>query len=371
MSDIPPSAPDFPGDAYLRATPDGLIFVRLADGRVVSANPAAESLLGYAPGALVGHHFSDLLPAATANSKTNLIRRLRGVGGSAEVQPLRRANGSEGAFELLVTPIRRADGDLIALHLRDVAEREAQHRREADDERARTTAEVQQVSQRQRDAFLSEVAHQLRTPLAIIQSSAGMLVGYHDRLTEAQRQDHLQRIQTHVRMAATLIEDLRFLGKVERGELSAHAEPTDLNDLIRRALRPLREHPHQPTFDVSADGLPDRVVIDGVLLRALVEKLAANAVLYSPPSSTIRLALHHHPGQLTVTVSDPGIGIPADFLPHATQLYRRGPNVGERPGSGVGLTVALACAVLMGGSLTLDSAEGRGTTATAVLKSSL
>ncbi|MCU0463601.1 MAG: PAS domain-containing sensor histidine kinase [Anaerolineae bacterium] len=370
MNDTNSSAPDSLGDAYLQATPDGVILLRLADGRVVSANPAAESLLGYAPGALVGQHFSDLLPPATVNSKTNLIRRLRGVGGIAEVQPLRRADGVESAFELLVTPVRRTDGDLIAMHLRDVAEREAKHRRDTDDERARTTTEVQQASQRQRDAFLSEVAHQLRTPLAIIQSSAGMLVSYHDRLTDAQRQDHLQRIQTHVRMAATLIEDLRFLGKVERGELAAHDEPTDLTDLMRRALRGLREHPHHPTFDVSMDGLPDWVVIDGVLLRALVEKLAANAVVYSPPGSTIHLALHHRPSQLTVTVSDPGIGIPTDFLPQATQLYQRGPNVGERPGSGVGLTVALACVTLMGGSLTLDSAEGRGTTASATLPSS-
>jgi len=364
-------APTLVNDSYFTATADGLMMVNLSDGIILKANPAAETLLGYTPDALTGVHFSKVLPPSTANQNTALQHRFRGVTGVSEGQAFCRLDGSEIPCDLLMTVIQDGQRALAIMHLRDASEREARQTRQHEAVSLHAETEAHKESTRQKDMFMSKLAHQLRTPLAVIHSAASMVSRYHDRLTVEKRLEHLLRIQTHAHLAAVFIEDLRFLNHAEAGEVKLHLEQRDLSELTQLALKPYHAHINQPqiTF-VSSSETPVSARVDELLYLKLVDKLVSNAVVYSPPASALSLSLSQNIDGVALTVTDLGIGIPPDFLPHACDPYQRGANIGDVDGMGMGLAVAQACVRLMDGDLTLDSVLGAGTTAKIRLPSS-
>ena len=363
---LPPIA-----ESYFNATADALIVVNQIDGLVLKVNPAAEKLLHYVSGTLTGVHFSNLLPPTTANQHTSLLHRFRDMTGITEGQAFRRSDGSEVPCDISLTLVQEGQRAVAVLNLRDASERETRTSKQQNAVRLHAETEANKESARQKDQFISRLAHQLRTPMAVIHSSAGMVLRYYDRLPVEKRVEHLIRIQTHSRLAATFIEDLRFLNTIETGEVKLHVEYHDLFDLTQRAIKPYHDHINQPKIVfITENEINQPVTMDEQIYRMLVDKLVSNAVLYSPQASPLHITLSQQDGGSTLTIRDHGIGIPSEFLPRAFEPYQRGGNIGEVDGMGLGLTVAQACAVLMGYDLTLDSILGRGTTVKIGLPSS-
>ncbi|GEM_PF-1835270 len=369
LSAQPPLTPSL--DPYFEATTDGLLMVTLEDGLILKANPAAERLLGYAPKVLNGLHFSKVLPPSTASEHTLLQQRFQERDGICLGQAFSRADGSEIPCDLLITLTQTGERRIAVMNLRDASEREVRSTSEREAIRVHADTEAIREAARQKDQFISKLAHQLRTPLAVIHSAAGMVLRYYERLSVEKRAEHLTRIQTHSHLAATFIEDLRLLNRIEAGEQIMRAEHHDLSELTQLVLKPYQSHPNQPHIIFSAPHeTMQSVKVDELVYMRLVDKLVSNAVLYSPHASTIHITLTQQPDHIALTIIDTGIGIPPEFVPQAFDAYQRGSNIGEVDGMGVGLTVARACARLLGGTLTLMSVLGGGTTAKISLPSS-
>lgn len=365
----PPISPTIV-ELYFNTTADGLISVSMADGMVIRANPAAEKLLDYTAGELVGIHFSKLLPSTTANPYTTVQQRFRGMGDISEGQAFRRKDGSEIPCDLLITLLADEKRPIAVLNLRDASEREARTAKQENAIRLHAESEALKEATRQKDHFISRLAHQLRTPLAVIHSAAGMVLRYYDRLSTEKRLDHLLRIQTHARLASAFIEDLRFLNLANAKEVTPQLDTHNLEELVGRATKPYQDHPNQPRIVLAAPEKPIIAQVDEVLFIRMMDKLISNAVLYSPRSSQLNIVLAQESDAVSLTLTDHGIGIPSDFLTGAFEPYRRGGNVGEIDGMGLGLTVARACAILLGGDLSLKSVVNEGTTAQIRLSSS-
>ena len=219
-----------------------------------------------------------------------------------------------------------------------------------------------EVQDRQRRHLMADIAHELRTPLAVLQGRLeGMLDGIYPR-DEAQ----LAAVLQETRMLARLVEDLRTLAHTESGTLTLQKESTDLaillNDTAASFAAEAAEHHIQLDVDAAAS-LP-LVDIDPVRIREVLTNLISNALRHTPSDGRVSVTASAQPGAVVASVSDTGHGIPADDLPRIFDRFYKGH--GSR-GSGLGLTIARNLVVAHGGEIRAESVEGKGTTMTVTL----
>lgn len=218
--------------------------------------------------------------------------------------------------------------------------------------------------------FVAMASHEFRTPLTSIQASVDMLRRYGDRMSEDQKLENLRGISREIATVTALLEDILTLGRADAGRLEFRPTAMDLRalciDLIEKA-KLLARPDHAFTFDCI--GGCASVYVDEQLIRHIVTNMLTNAVKYSPKGGPIRLALRCAEAEITLSVSDQGIGIPSAGREHLFETFHRFSNVGAISGTGLGLAIMKRAAERHGGRIMLESEEGRGTTVTAVLPS--
>ncbi|MBK8137801.1 MAG: PAS domain-containing sensor histidine kinase [Chloroflexi bacterium] len=348
--------------AYFNATPDVLLVLDVRTGIIRGANPAASRLLGYAPDSLPGMHFSALLPPNTASANTPLGRRFPLGGEVSESQLFHTAGGAEVPCDVQMTAL--AESEQAVLHLRDVSPREAmRHARSEADRAAMTTAKTDDVI-RGIEQYMSHVSHELRTPMAVILSSSSMLERYYARLDEAKRAEHFSRIQAQIRYLTEFLDNLRYLSRLNAGQVRAQPDPTDITTAIHDLLAEFASDPQHPHFGLTLEGGTAAVKIDPTLWRRALQPVIQNAVRYGPFGATVEVTVIRRYDSLEVTVTDHGPGLPAEYLPAVFEVFRRGENAREINGGGLGLAIASRCAALMGGTLTFETQAGAGTSFT-------
>jgi len=211
--------------------------------------------------------------------------------------------------------------------------------------------------------FVSMVSHEFRTPLGIITSSAEILDAYLDRLSPEERRENLHDITDATRHMSRMMEEVLLLGRVEAGKMTCRPGPLDLAVFGRRIVDEVTSATSGrcPIELVVAPGLREAQA-DESLLRHIFTNLLNNASKYSPPGSPVefRVAAQHH--FAVFTVRDRGIGIPESDARLLFQAFHRGRNVGDTPGTGLGMTVVKRCVELHGGKVAFDTREGSGTT---------
>jgi signal transduction histidine kinase len=223
-----------------------------------------------------------------------------------------------------------------------------------------------------RDEFLAAAAHDLKTPLALTKGLAQLLARRVRRMNVEggdSLMDGLQRIDASVDRMTSLIEELLDLGRLQLGRpLELELRPTDLAALARQAVADQQPNApdHHFNVHVPAEGLVG--TWDPVRLRRVLDNLLSNAVKYSPRGGEIEVTVELEPGEgpsaamAVLRVSDQGVGIPADDLPHIFERFRRGANVGLIQGTGIGLGVAHRIVEQHGGTISAQSTEGAGST---------
>ncbi len=226
-----------------------------------------------------------------------------------------------------------------------------------------TMAEELETAERRRVALIGDVAHELRTPLATIEGyTEGLLDGVVAPTTETWALVH-----DEVRRLRRLVQDLQDLSRAEARQLSLHPQPVAPGDLVAQAIERmggqftdqglhLTYTPAGPLPLVQAD--PDRII--QVLINLL-----GNAVRYTPAGGTVRVEVAAEPDGVTFRVTDTGIGIAPDQLPHLFERFYRVDRARSRAlgGSGVGLTIAKALVEAHGGRMWAASPGlGRGAT---------
>jgi signal transduction histidine kinase len=238
-------------------------------------------------------------------------------------------------------------------------------------ERQRAQAELGKALNTERELgelksrFVSMVSHEFRTPLGIIMSSSEILRSYQDRLSADKKGEHLNDIFQSTRRMGDLIEEVLLLSRVEAGRLGCKPELLDLVDLCRRLSdETLSATQQRCPIVLKENGSLSGARADEALLRHIFSNLLSNAVKYSPQGKPVELLVERHGTNAVFVVRDRGIGIPDADLKLLFQPFHRARNVGEAPGSGLGLVIVQRCVDLHGGSIKLESTEGVGTSVT-------
>jgi signal transduction histidine kinase len=212
------------------------------------------------------------------------------------------------------------------------------------------------------------LAHELRTP---VQAIAGWALLLQRGALDSQQSGHA--IETIVRTAALqarLIDDLLDRSRIRRGKMFLNMEPVDMAALVARVRRELFPvaHARGIEVDLRTGGAPCCVLGDSVRLEQVIRNLLTNAVKFSPNASRIDVVVTNASGKVRTSVSDSGIGIRGDVLPHVFDRFRCGSRDQEQRGLGLGLAIAHHIVELHGGSISAESCgEGRGARFSVVL----
>lgn len=225
-----------------------------------------------------------------------------------------------------------------------------------------------QAHEEQRRNLLADLAHELRTPLAVIQGNLeALLDGVYPR-----DDAHLGPVLEEARVLSALIEDLRTLALAETGALALHREPTDLVALIDETVAAFRTQAESGSVGVTVESAPGLPVleVDPVRIRQVVSNLITNALQHTPAGGSIRIACRvdatgparahtDRPAMVAVLVTDTGEGIAPGDLP---RVFERFYKAKTSRGTGLGLTIAKNLITLHGGQISAESNVGGGTT---------
>jgi signal transduction histidine kinase/FixJ family two-component response regulator len=224
---------------------------------------------------------------------------------------------------------------------------------------------------KERDAFLSAASHDLKNPIAAIRATAQLLARRIARGGELQVDRFntgLASIERSTDQMLGLINELVDLSRLRMGQgLALDLQPTDLVDMVSRAVQV-----HQIATDrhrIEFAQAPESVVgdWDPARIRRVIDNLLSNAIKYSPAGGTIYVAIsvEHETGgaaEAVVTVRDEGLGIPLEEQDRIFEHFVRGTNVAHIQGTGIGLAGVREILEQHGGSITVTSEPGRGST---------
>lgn len=254
-----------------------------------------------------------------------------------------------------------ADGNL-AVRLEERGSREFQHLANSFN---RMTAELERTEQQRRN-LTADIAHELRTPLHIIQ---GNLEGVLDGIYEPDA-EHIANTLEETRLLARLIEDLRLLTLAESGELQLQLDEVDLQDLLTDVATSLSGQAEASGIALIVKPFDDTSpVIHGDLLRLdqVLSNLVTNALRHTPEGGRVTLSAYCQEKQVTIAVTDTGTGIPAADLPFVFDRFWKGDRARTHltgTGSGLGLAIARQLVEAHGGEIIAASEVGKGTTFT-------
>ena len=216
---------------------------------------------------------------------------------------------------------------------------------------------------RVKDEFVALVSHELRTPLAaamayleLLEDSPGV---------DGEVAQHVRAARRNVLRLSHLVADLLFSARAKAGSFALDPHPVDLAVILEEALRSAAIAAGDARVDLEAV-LPRRVevVADGARVRQVVDNLLANVVAYAGRDSHASLSVAEHEGEVEIVVSDDGEGIAVDDQREVFTPFFRGQNARTHrvAGTGLGLSIVRTIAEAHGGSATVESTPGKGTT---------
>lgn len=234
-------------------------------------------------------------------------------------------------------------------------------------EEARAAEERHRAAGQARDEALALIAHDLRSPLAVIVGYVQLLQRQANRggIDPERLMPYLERVDVAARQMASLLDDLIADADPNAEEEPIEREPLDLAAALRETAQ---QHDAISPMHAVAVRVPDdpvTIAVNASKLDRAIHNLVLNAIKYSPDGGTITLWLEADADEVRMGVADQGMGIPADDLPRIFERFHRGQNVsGGTPGLGLGLVSVMRAVKAHGGRIEVESTEGAGTTFT-------
>ena len=210
--------------------------------------------------------------------------------------------------------------------------------------------------------FTADAAHELRTPIAVLRNEAEVTLRM-PREPEQYRavlEDQLEELLRLSRLADRLL----FLCRGDAGLLAIAREPVALRDVVEDVVEHMRVVAEEKGVTLDSEGgAPCLVQGDEDQLRRLLFNLVDNAIKFTPPRGTVRIETTNGQAEAQILVTDSGIGIPPEHVPHVFQrFYRVDPARGpDMTGTGLGLAIARSIAEAHGGAIAIESTVGVGT----------
>jgi two-component system phosphate regulon sensor histidine kinase PhoR len=328
---------------------EGVLLLNEA-GRIVLLNPSARRILDVTEDAAMGRHYLEVVRHA---GLAELIGQSKGQETVAHGE-LELFGGEERTFSVNVGAVRETGGRVLGQIV--------------------VFADITAIKKlmRMRSEFVANVSHELKTPLTAI-------LGYVETLQSGAIDDKknrmlfLEKIGDQSRRLHALIEDVLELSRIEGGCYAEAVEVVDLKDVSGAVLEILKakaEAKKIQILEAVPEGLRVKAQPDG--LQRILVNLLDNAVKYSPEGTTVTLGARSESGGMTVIrVADEGCGIPAEHLGRIFERFYRVDVSRSRAagGTGLGLSIVKHLVERVGGTVAVDSTEGKGSSFTVSLPS--
>jgi two-component system sensor histidine kinase KdpD len=213
--------------------------------------------------------------------------------------------------------------------------------------------------ERLRNSLLAALSHDLRTPLAALLGLAESMPLTRPALSSEQA-DMSKSIADETRRLIALVENLLDMAKIQSGEVRLHLEWHALEEIVGSALRPLRQALARHVVAVElAEDLP-LVQMDAVLIERVLVNLVENAAKYTPAGTRIVIAAQARGGELEVSVTDEGPGLPPGKEEAVFEKFARGEKESTTPGVGLGLAICRAIVEAHHGTIHAQTGRAKG-----------
>ena len=226
----------------------------------------------------------------------------------------------------------------------------------------RTLSTLKEVDQ-SRQEFVSNVSHELKTPITSIRVLADSLMGMEDVPAELYR-EFMEDIAEEIDRENKIITDLLALVKVDKKVTEMNITEVSMNELTEVILKRLRPIARKRDIEVTFESIrPVKATVDEVKISLVLSNLVENAVKYNKENGWVKVILDADHQFFTLTVSDSGVGIPEESLDHIYERFYRVDKSHSREigGTGLGLAITRSAVLMHRGSIRVESTPGEGT----------
>ena len=344
--------------------------VRDDAGQVVHASPAFGRQRGLpqysAPVVVRGTRVGTVVTRFThvgLSSAVNALERalFRAIAGAAGLAALVALITGLGVARRITRPVERIIAVTRAMSRGERTARVGQVRAPAELAELGTALDrmadnLDRQEQLRRD-MVADVAHELRTPVAVLQAGHEALL---DGITEP-TPDQLASLRDEVLRLARMVSDLQEMAAADAAALQLTLRDCDLADVAALATDSLAPRFEAASIRLERDLAPAPVLGDARWLHQIVTNLLTNALKYTPPGGNVAVRTTLAGPDAVLSVADTGVGIPADELPLIFDRFWRGRQANQTSGTGIGLAIATQLAQAHGGRLSARSEPGHGT----------
>lgn len=370
---------------------DGIITIDNR-GLIESINPAASSLFGYTDKEVIGNNVSMLMPepdhtrhdSYIDNYKKTGHKKIIGIG--REVLG-KKKDGTTFPFRLAVSEVWYRNRNIFTGFIHDLTREKAaenrlkKHAVELEQkvsertkdlimlvsELEKTKAEVSKSLEKEKELgqlksrFVSMASHEFRTPLSSVQLSASLIDKYIEKPDFASVMKHTGKIKSSVQLLTSILNDFLSLEKLEAGVVTVNKQMINVVGLAEEITEEMqlicKKNQHIVYQHTGEVGL---FMLDSNLLKNTVVNLISNAIKYSGEDTFIEFNTIIEGNTCIITVRDNGIGIPKEEQINLFEPFFRAHNIGNIPGTGLGLNIVKRYVHLMDGVLEYKSAINEG-----------
>jgi PAS domain S-box-containing protein len=342
---------------------------RVACWNTIYASPQIESLLGMTPEEFMATSFVDLIHPDDAERIVAAHQQAyESFDNLDEEYRLLRRDGAPIWVRNAMTFVHDESGDVSFSqgYLMDISSRKANEEK-LDRLLTRERGQNEELREldRMKDEFVALVSHELRTPLTSIRGYLELVLdGPAGDLTDEQRQ-FLTVVERNSDRLQRLVGDLLFVAQVDAGRLALELGQLDAAEVGAEAVEAARPAADQKGLELRLIGDEHAELIgDRARLAQLVDNLVSNAIKFTPAGGHVDVAVRNVGGDVTIEVSDSGMGISTAEQERLFQRFYRTPSATSQaiPGTGLGLAISKAIVDAHEGTIELESIEGRGTT---------
>lgn len=328
----------------LETMPVGLVITN-ERGIIQLTNSTTEAMFEAEPGALIGEPLGTLFPERSRDEKQSFFRMLseKAVGRSAEFIA-KRKSGETFPVDVSLTELNMQEGTRWLTTMVDVTQRH----------------EIERLKRE----FVAMVSHDLRTPLASLQSTLALITaGALGQLSD-RGQRMAKRAEGEAVRLINLIGDLLFIEKMESGKFDIRLEEVDLADILLQSVEAVRKDAETQDVAIETPPTEARLSADPDRLVQVLVNLLTNAIKFSPPKSVISISVQDTPDWLELRVIDHGRGIPPEYRDIVFERFGQVAVSDSREKCGTGLGLPICKLIVEGhrGRIGVESTNGHGST---------